>query len=365
MLLYKDVSFFITVSEQLGNQFTASTSKSNMPFVFPHSDVSTDYFTDNNASGGEGGSSFTFIKIDKGAVLKKIKAWKDDWRITGVEVWMTDDSSRLVGTRSGSLAEFSFQSGENITKLNIQASGPYSSVAKRRRLGAIWFQTNKNRDWGIFSRNLPEDGRFWPEVGSGICCGIFGNSGDDVDRLGFAMLREVKRSILTNVTYPNLAREIVATTPDTVAHQVFSNNTAIEQTFELSGSKSVTITREWGLSTTLSYSHTVEVKAGIPEVASAGSSSTWSVSGTASFSQSSTTSETKSWTWPLVCPPGRRILGEATMYADNIDTEYEADMELHLVNGKVYRYKEKGSYNGLNARTGNVTVTDLGPFGGK
>ncbi|KAH3868804.1 hypothetical protein DPMN_031957 [Dreissena polymorpha] len=333
-----------------------------MPYVFPDSHVSTDYFTDNNASGGEGGGSFTFITIEKGAVLKKIKAWKEDWRIRGVEVWMTDDSSRLVGSRNGSSAEFSFQRGELITRLNIQASGPYSSVAKRRRLGAIRFQTNKNRDWGIYSSYLDDDAQFWPEVGSGICCGIFGAAGDDVDRLGFAMLREVNRSILTNVTYPNLAREIVATTPDTVAHQKFSNNTAIEQKFELSGSKSVSITREWSLSITLSFAHTVEVKAGIPEVFSVGTSFTWSVSGTSSYSQSSTTSETKSWTWPLVCPPHRRILGEATMYADNIDTEYEADMELHLVNGKVYRYKEKGIYNGLNARTGNVTVTDLGPF---
>ncbi|KAH3751514.1 hypothetical protein DPMN_186075 [Dreissena polymorpha] len=58
---------------------------------------------------------------------------------------------------------------------------------------------------------------------------------------------------------------------------------------------------------------------------------------------------------PLVCPPRRRFLSEATMYADTIDTEYEADMELYIV----YSYKEKGIYHGLNARSGNVTATDL------
>ncbi|KAH3751513.1 hypothetical protein DPMN_186074 [Dreissena polymorpha] len=51
------------------------------------------------------------------------------------------------------------------------------------------------------------------------------------------MLRNIKRSLLTKVTYPDLAREIVANTPDNVTYQMFSNHTEIEQKFELSGSK--------------------------------------------------------------------------------------------------------------------------------
>ncbi|XP_052770863.1 aerolysin-like protein [Mya arenaria] len=333
-----------------------------MPFVFPDSTISKDYFTDNNASGGEGGAQFDFVKLDKGAVLTKIKAWKDDWLISGVEVWMSDGSSKLVGKRAGTPGEFTFRAGELITKLNVQASGPYSSVLSRRRLGPIWIETDKQRSWGIFSRNLTEDGRYWPDVGSGICCGIFGGAGDAVDRLGFAMLQTISRATLMNVKYPKLDMEIVASTPTTVAHQVFSNGTAREQTFELSGSRSVTIKREWSMTATLSMTISVEVTAGIPAVASTTDGFSWTVSSSATHSVSTSHTETKSWKWPLVCPPHTKILGDATMYADDIDTEYEAEMELKLKNGKTYRYHANGVYNGLNARSGNVTVQNLGPY---
>ncbi|XP_052809137.1 aerolysin-like protein [Mya arenaria] len=335
-----------------------------MPFVFPESSISRDYFTDNNASGGEGGVQFDFVKLDKGAVLTKIKAWKDDWRIIGVEVSMSDGSSKLVGKRGGTSGEFTFRTGELITKLNIQASGPYSSVLGRRRLGAIFLETDKQRSWGIFSSNLREDGRYWPEVGSGICCGIFGAAGEDVDRLGFAMLCPISRATLTNVNYPKLDMEIVASTPTTVAHQVFSNGTDREQTFELSGSRSVTMKREWSMTATLSMTLSVEVTAGIPAVASTTQGFSWTVSSSATHSVSTSHTETKTWKWPLVCPPHKRILGNATMYADDIDTEYEAEMELRLTNGNTYRYKANGVYNGLNARSGNVTIDDLGPYQG-
>ncbi|XP_052819993.1 aerolysin-like protein [Mya arenaria] len=335
-----------------------------MPFVFPDTTVSKDYFTDNNASGGEGGSPFDFVKLDKGAVLKKIKAWKDNWLISGVEVWMSDGSNKLVGKRGGPSGEFTFRDGELIKKLNVQASAPYSSVLKRRRLGAIWLETDKERSWGIYAHSLTEDGSYWPDVGSGICCGIFGSAGDAVDRLGFAMLQPISRAVLTDVKYPNLDMEIVASTPTTVAHQVFSNGTDLDQTFELSGSRSVTITREWSLTTSLSMTISVEVTAGIPEVVSAKTGFSWTVSSLATHSVSTSNTETKTWRWPLVCPPHSRILGEATMYADDIDTEYEADMELQLKNGKTYRYHVNGVYNGLNARSGNVKLDNLGPYTG-
>ena len=331
-----------------------------MPFTYPDSAVNTDYFTDNNASGGEFGSSFQFIKLE-GTILKKVKAWRQDWRIKGVEVFMSDGSSHLAGKREGEeYSEFTFQSGERITKLNVQASAAKSPQGNRR-LGAIWFQTSNNNDWGIFSKNLEENGKYWPEVGSGICCGIFGAGGDDVDRLGFAMLRNIKESMVTNVQYPYLSTQIVATTPDTVAEQEFSNGTSVAQTFELKGSKTVTITRSWSLSNTLSMTLQAKVTAGIPLVSSVESGFSWTVSSTSVYELSKTVTEESSWSWPLICPPRTKILGTATMYADSIDTEYVADMELQLENGKVFRYTEKGVYNGLNARTGNVTIEELGP----
>ena len=165
-----------------------------MPYLIAADDVNTDYFTDNYASGGDGGDSFTFIKLAEGAALKRIQVWKENWRFRGVKVWMTDGSSMLVGHESGDSGEFSFGSEEFITRLNIQASGTLSND-KKHRVGAIKFETNLKRSWEITSNDLKKDGEYWQEVGSGICCGIFGAAGWDVDRLGFAMLRKIKSSV--------------------------------------------------------------------------------------------------------------------------------------------------------------------------
>ena len=330
-----------------------------MPYIFPNGDVNTDYFTDNNASGGSNGNTFTFIKMG-GALLTKIKAWKETWRIRGVEVFMSDGSSHLIGSRSGTLKEFTFQSGERITTLNVQASGELSSGGYRR-LGAIYFKTNKNYEFGIYSDKLKDDGRYWPEVGCGICCGIFGAGGDDVDRLGFAMLRNIRDCTMTNVVYPNLSLEIVATTPEFIGDEKFCNDTAIEQKKTLEGKKTVTTTRSWRASTSMSMTVEMKVTAGIPNVASVESGFGWTVGCESVYELTYSETVARSWTWPLICPPGRQIHGTSVLYADNIDTDFEADVELLLENYKVFSYKEKGTYRGLNARYGAVSVMDIGP----
>ncbi|XP_045167088.2 aerolysin-like protein [Mercenaria mercenaria] len=336
-----------------------------MPHIVVDKSVDLDYFTDNNASGGDGGNHFHFIKKDDGAILTKIKAWKRDWRISAVEVWMSDGSSFLAGKRAGENSEFKFRPGEVIAKLNVQASGPYSSVLHRRRLGAIYIQTNKQREWGIYCHGIKKEDDYWPDVGSGICCGMFGGAGDAVDRLGFAMLRPIKSSILCNVTYPRLASDIVATKPDMVAHQIFRNGSGTEQSFTLSGSRSVTIQREWSMSTEMSMTLSIEVEAGIPIVGSVTTSTSWTVSSTSTRKVSKTTTKTHTYTWPLKCPPYTSILGEATMYADDIDTPYEGEVKITLINEKSYTYKVKGTYKGMNARSGIVTIKRLGPYPSK
>ena len=330
-----------------------------MPYIFPNGNVNTDYFTDNNASGGSAGTPVSFIKMD-GALLTKIKAWKETWRIRGVEVFMSDGSSYLIGSRSGSLKEFTFQSGEFITCLNIQASGELSSGGYRR-FGALYFNTNKNYEFGIYANKLQEYGAYWPDVGSGICCGIFGAGGDDVDRLGFAMLRNVKDCRLTNVVYPNLSLEIVASNPDFIGDETFSNGTGTEQSKTLAGKKTVTTTRSWRVSNSMSMIFEMKVTAGIPDVASIESGFGWTVGCESVYDLTHSETQERSWTWPLKCPPGRQIHGTALLYADDIDTDFEADVELLLENYKVFSYHEKGTYRGLNARYGTVSVMDIGP----
>ncbi|KAH3807346.1 hypothetical protein DPMN_135684 [Dreissena polymorpha] len=128
-----------------------------MEYLSPAEDVNTDHFTDNNALEGSGGEPFTFIKLDERAALKKIQVWKIPRTIRGVEVWMTDGSSYLVGYREGVSKEFRFESGEPITRINIKTSLQERwnwkdwDLSMDHRLGAIVFETDRHRKWEISS----------------------------------------------------------------------------------------------------------------------------------------------------------------------------------------------------------------------
>ena len=331
-----------------------------MPHLVTHCGVDTNIFTSNQASGGTGGSNVSFIKLDKGAIMTKIQAWKEKWRIRGVEMWMSDATSKLIGSRSGSTEVFELAIGENVTKLNVQASGEPSSGGYYR-LGAIYLETDRGRSFGIYSDNLKEDGRYWPSVGSGLVCGMFGSGGDDVDNLGFALLQPVKQARLVDVTYPNLDMEVVANTPETVASEYYTNETSVNQSYTLTGKKTVTTKREWSTSTAFESSMETSVTAGVPTVESAGVTASWTVGTTTEQSRSVTETEERGWSWPIICPAHTKILATGTMYSDNIDTEYKATMKIDLVNGYDYSYSVQGIYEGLNARNGVLKIEDLGP----
>ncbi|KAH3717084.1 hypothetical protein DPMN_059862 [Dreissena polymorpha] len=91
------------------------------------------------------------------------------------------------------------------------------------------------------------------------------------------MLRNIKRTIQTNVLYPNLEITRVSTNPETIAHESLSNGTAREQTFRLSGSKTVNVYREWSVSATLLSSLNIEVRSPVPVVAIGDVKTTWTV----------------------------------------------------------------------------------------
>ncbi|KAH3717082.1 hypothetical protein DPMN_059860 [Dreissena polymorpha] len=118
-----------------------------MSYWRSYPDVSMKYFTHNIAVGGYGGNDFKFIKLGEGDELKGIKAWKKPNAIRGVEVWMTDGTNFCAGRRKGKSHEFSFERGERITQLKVQASTHKGGT----RCGAIMFQTNRNRQWEMSS----------------------------------------------------------------------------------------------------------------------------------------------------------------------------------------------------------------------
>ncbi|KAK3552171.1 hypothetical protein QTP86_005102 [Hemibagrus guttatus] len=196
---------------------------------------------------------------ENGGMLKKIYVWEGDITLKAIKVWQTDGQSKQYGRPGGGdLKEFTFEDGEHFTSLSLWANKDGT------RLGAIKFKTSHSRE---FYAKL----RYWrlkPEVpvdvASGICMGIKGRSGWDIDRLGFIFINTVKSAELTNVMYPNIHEVIPKVAIGEIKSMSYQNNTSETQEYTIETSKKITQTSSWSVTGKLELTYTLKVNAGIP-----------------------------------------------------------------------------------------------------
>ena len=148
--------------------------------------------------GGNGGSSFTFTGRDNGATLKKIGVAVGGWQIKAVRAELTDGRTETFG-RAHTFSEFTFNLGERITKLSLWGNGAGS------RLGGIRFWTSSGREFFAHMNCWPLKTEYSIDVGSGVCLGLEGRDGLDIDCMGFLFIDPIKSSVLSDMTYPSLA----------------------------------------------------------------------------------------------------------------------------------------------------------------
>ena len=148
--------------------------------------------------GGQRGSAFDFTGRDNGATLKKIGVAEAGWQIKAVRAELSDGRVETYGN-AHTFKEYTFKLGERITKLSLWGNGAGT------RLGAIKFFTSSG---GEFFASMTEWGlqtEYSIDVGSGVCLGLVGRSGSDIDSMGFLFINAIKSSVLTDMTYPSLA----------------------------------------------------------------------------------------------------------------------------------------------------------------
>ena len=148
--------------------------------------------------GGKGGSSFTFTGRDNGATLKKIGVAVGGTQIKAVRAELTDGRVQTFG-ESNTFSEYTFELGERITKLSLWGNGAGT------RLGGIRFWTSSGRKFFEHMNLLPLMTEYSIDVGSGVCLGLEGRAGSDIDCMGFLFINAIKSSVLTDMTYPCLA----------------------------------------------------------------------------------------------------------------------------------------------------------------
>ncbi|XP_030222949.1 aerolysin-like protein [Gadus morhua] len=301
--------------------------------------------------GGQGGSPFTFTGRDNGATLKKIRVAVGGSQIKAVRAELTDGRVQTFGN-AVTFNEFTFEPGESITKLSLWGNGAGT------RLGGIKFWTSSGNKFEAYMNKWGLKTEYSIDVGSGVCLGLEGRSGSDIDSMGFLFINAIKSSVLTDMTYPTLAIVKPQVNKKYIKSVNYQNDTAADQEDKFSYGRTVTKSTTW--STTNKFESTVSltVTAGIPEVVevSGGFSLTTGEEQTSSMTKEETITESDEVT--VTVPAGKTVKVEATVGQAVIDLPYSATLKITCLNDSKLQFQTTGNYNGVAYTAVTVKYTE-------
>ncbi|MBN3309492.1 aerolysin-like protein [Amia ocellicauda] len=296
--------------------------------------------------GGRGGGPFSFTGQDNGATLQKLGVWVEGWQVKAVKVWLTDGRNQTFGNPSGPYQEYTFQPGECFTSMSLWGNGAGT------RLGAIKFKTNLPGEFFAKMTSWPLKTEYHIDVGSGVCLGVQGRSGADIDLMGFMFLNAIQSAALTNVNYPTINQVIPQVNVEEIKSITYHNDTSVQQEHKLETSKKIIKKSSWSLSTSISTTVSTEVKAGIPEVAEIRNGFSFTIGVQGSYGQENTEERMETLSFPIIVPPGKTVKCSITVGRASIDLPYTGTMKITCKNGSVLQYETRGEYRGL-------TYTDI------
>ncbi|MCJ8739647.1 hypothetical protein PDJAM_G00049630 [Pangasius djambal] len=310
------------------------------------------YLADVVVVGGNGGQPFNFDGTENGTMLKKIWVWVGDWQVKAMKVWLTDGQSRQFGEPNGNHTEFIFEDGEHFISLSLSASG------NGTRLGAIKFKTNHSREFfarltgWVLQPEVPVD------VASGICMGIKGRSGLDIDCLGFMFINTIKSTELTNVEYPTLHDVIPKVAVAEIKSMTYQNNTTETQEYRIETSKKITQTSSWSVTGRLEFMFSLEVKAGIPLIAESTTRYELKIGVEGTYASETTEEKMELFSFPVKVPPGKTVSVDITTGQATIDLPFNGIVTITCYNGSVLQFKTSGKYKGVTYTDGKVVVNE-------
>ncbi|KAH7429949.1 hypothetical protein KP509_09G074500 [Ceratopteris richardii] len=198
------------------------------------------------------------------------------------------------------------------------------------------------------------------EVASGLCVGLRGRAGADIDALGLTFLLPISHARLTNVRYPTLQLEAASIHPVNI-HEFYDENLSysLPKDWTNTGSYTKTESASWCLTTGIEYHATVGVSAGIPKIAEVSGEFGWQVGVSGTYETTWEESETYGWSRGGVIPPRTWLSFIVTTRRGNLSVPYEGTMEIVLSTGTRFSYALKGQYAGV-AYTRVETRTEEG-----
>ncbi|NP_001291101.1 uncharacterized protein LOC105009886 [Esox lucius] len=301
--------------------------------------------------GGQGGGSFELTGRENGATLKKIGVAVEGWQIKAVRAELTDGRVKTFG-EANTFSEFEFSLGERITKLSLWGNGAGT------RLGGIRIWTSKGREFFQHMNSWPLKTEYSIDVGSGVCLGLQGRCGADIDSMGFLFISPIRTSVLTDMRYPNLAMFTPQVKKEYIKSVSFHNNTTAPQNQTVQYSRTMTKSSSWTTTNKIESTINISVKAGIPDLVEVSSGWSLTVGQQRSSSMSNQETITEADTATVKIPPGKTVSVEMSVGRAVIDLAYSAVVKVTCLNGSELVFPSTGNYNGVNYTSVNIRTTE-------
>uniref|UniRef100_S4R7Q3 Jacalin-type lectin domain-containing protein n=1 Tax=Petromyzon marinus TaxID=7757 RepID=S4R7Q3_PETMA len=299
------------------------------------------YSTSVEIIGGQGGNKFSFDGLTNAATLQKLSVSVGGWQVRGVEVWLTDGRRETFGAMDSSAQEFEFESGEFIKSLSLWGNGAGT------RLGAIKFRTSRSReffakmtDWGLKTE-------YKIDVGSGICLGVQGRAGSDIDSMGFLFINAIKSSVIQDMKYPTMHQVLPNVQMEEIKEMEYKNDTSVVQSYTFESSKKITKTSSWSTTNKIESTFSLSVKAGIPEVMEVETGFSFTMGSESTHAVEESEEKTETLTFPVAVPPHKTVTVVANIGRADIDLPYTAMLRISCVNGASLDAPLSGVYKGL------------------
>ncbi|XP_061884640.1 aerolysin-like protein [Entelurus aequoreus] len=301
--------------------------------------------------GGNGGTPFSFNGLKNGATLRKIGVAVGTTQIKAVRAELTDGEVMTFGNAK-KFKEFTFDLDERFTKLSLWGN------RGETHLVGIRFTTSSERHFCAQMIAWPLKNEHTIDVGSGVCLGLEGNAGSELDRLGFVFLNTIKSSVLTNVKYTTLASYKPQVTKEYIKSVSYTNNTTKPQVQKCTYSRSVTKSTAWTTKTKIEGKLDLTVKGGFPTMmdVSRGFSLTLGREKTSAMTHKETITESDEVS--VTVPAGKTVNVELSAGRADIELPYSSTVIITCLNGCTLYFSSGGHYRGVVNTTVNVNTTE-------
>ncbi|XP_076869674.1 aerolysin-like protein [Brachyhypopomus gauderio] len=310
------------------------------------------YLADIHTIGGDGGSKFNFNGIDSGSTLTKLWVWAGGWQIKAIKVWLSNGQNKQFGNPDGKFHEFTFEYGEHFTSLSLWGNGAGS------RLGGIKFKTNRPQEFSAYMTEWGLKDEYPIDVGSGICMGVTGRSGSDIDCLAFMFINTIKSTVLTDVNYTTLHDVIPKVAVQELESKTYTNNTSLVQVSTIETSTTVTKKSSWSQTNKFQFNYHCEVKAGIPKVAEVSGGYSFTLGLESTYSLDNTVEKMEKFSFPVSVAPGKTVTATITIGRVTVDLPYKGTVQITCFNDSVLKFPVSGTYKGVTYTAGKAEYTE-------